>query len=436
MPTLGVWERQRCHSGTGSVPAVRPISALVDLVCPPRLGDGFRRLLASSWTTNLADGLAVAAGPLLVASQTGDPLLVALAGVLQRLPWLIFGLHAGVLADRLDRRRIMMSANLIRAVIVALLAGSIMTGSVNVAVVLVAMFLLGTSETLVDITAGTLLPMVVERADLGLANSRLQVGLITLDRLAGPPIGAFLFAAGMASPFIAQAVLLGLGGVLIARIRLAPVETPADRGSVSGEIREGARWLWNHPPLRALTLTILAFNVTFGSTLGILVLYADQRLGLDAVGFGLLTTVGAAGGILGSIAYHRLERRFGMANLMRVGLVIETLTHLILGITTMAGLAMAVFFVFGVHEAVWGTTVNTVRHRAVPTRFQGRVNSVYMLALMGGLVVGGVLGGSIARIWGITAPFWFAFAGSVVILALIWRRLDDIVGDDDAPPTD
>lgn len=412
------------------------MSRLVDAVCPPRLGTGFRWLLSSSWISNLGDGIALASGPLLVASQTSDPVLVAAAGFLQRLPWVLFGLQAGVIADRHDRRRIVVLVNLARAAVLAVLAVSIVTDTVNVAVVLSAMFLLGTAETFADITTGTLLPMIVEHDDLGVANARLGVGHITVNQLAGPPLGAVLFAAGMASPFVAQAVFVALGAVLVGRVSLGAVPPAAEtQRSMRAEIVDGARWLWHHPPVRTLTLTVLAFNVTFGSTLAILVLYSRERLGLGELGFGLLTTVGAVGGILGASSYGRLERRLGPATLMRMGLIVETCTHLTLALTRLPAVAMAILFVFGVHESVWATTVMTIRQKAVPTEFQGRVGSVYLLALMGGLVVGAAAGGVIARVWGITGPFWFAFVGSVVILVVIWRSLSQIAGPKPAAST-
>ena len=399
---------------------------LVDKVCPPRLGRGFRWLLASSWATNLSDGLALAAGPLLVASETSDPVLVAAAGMLQWLPWVLFGLHAGVIADRLDRRRLVVVVNLVRAGVLLVLASSVATGVVDVWVVLGAMFALGTAETLVDISGGTLLPMIVASDGLGVANARLSIGYRTFNQLAGPPIGAFLFAVGRAVPFAAQALLVVAGAVLVARIGSTTLPAPEVRTHVRSEIFEAARWLWNHKAIRMLTLTVMTFNVTFGSVLAIEVLYADQRLGLDAVGFGFLTTVQAVGGISGAAAYGWLEPRLGMANLMRIGLAIETTSHLVLALTTTPAVAMAVLCVFGAHESIWGTTEATIRQRAVPSALLGRVGSIYMLGLMGGLVVGAAIGGLLARTFGITSPFWFAFGGSIVILMTIWRRLGDI----------
>jgi predicted MFS family arabinose efflux permease len=116
---------------------------------------------------------------------------------------------------------------------------------------------------------------------------------------------------------------------------------------------------------------------------------------------------------------------------MRGGLVIETLTHLALALTTIPAVALSIFFVFGAHAFIWGTTSSAVRQRAVPTHVQGRVQSVYMIGVTGGIVVGSVIGGLLADQWGVTAPFWFAFVGSGIILALIWRQLTHIAHADE-----
>lgn len=115
---------------------------------------------------------------------------------------------------------------------------------------------------------------------------------------------------------------------------------------------------------------------------------------------------------------------------MRGGLIIETLTHLTLALTRWAWFALIIFAVFGAHAFIWGTTSATVRQRAVPAEFQGRVSSVYLTAVVAGIVIGSALGGLAASVWGITAPFWFAFAGSAIILAIIWRSLLHITHTD------
>lgn len=410
------------------------MSSLVEAVVPSRLGSGFRWLLASSWISNLGDGIAIAAGPLLVASQTHDPFVVALAALLQWLPPMLFGLYAGALSDRLDRRAIVVTVDLLRAVVLVLVGLTVITGTVSVAVVLVALFLLGTAEVFADNTSQTLLPMIVAREDLGVANSRLQTGFITVNQLAGPPIGAALFAAGMSTPFLTQAVLVAAGALLVSRMALPEhgraAETPT---RIREDIAEGFRWVWHHAAVRTLVLTIFTFNITFGAAWSVLVLYATVHLGMGAVGFGLLTTVSAVGGLAGTLSYGWITARVSLGNIMRIGLVIETFTHLFLAITTVPWVAMAIFFVFGAHAFVWGTTSITVRQRAVPTDLQGRVGAVNGVGVFGGLVIGSGIGGVIARQWGVTAPFWFAFVGSAVFVVLIWRQLTHIAHADEEP---
>ncbi|NEK85928.1 MFS transporter [Blastococcus saxobsidens] len=404
---------------------------IVDAVLPVRMGTPFRWLVGSAWAGNLGDGIALAAGPLLVASQTSDPLLVALAGLLQRLPWLLLGLHAGVLADRLDRRRVVIVGDLLRAVVLVVLVAALVTDAVNVPVVLAAMFLLGTAEVFVDTTTGTLLPMVVHKTDLGIGNARLTTARITMNELAGPALGAALFAAGLAWPFVVQVVCLLLGALLIARMAVPRLPAPEGPRHVRRDIVEGFRWTWGNRAVRTLTLTIVTFNVTYGAAWSVLVLYATERLDMGPVGFGLLTTAGAVGGLVASPAYDWLERHASLGSIMRAGLIVETFTHLGLALATTGWVAVGIMFVFGAHIFVWGTTSRTVRMRAVPAELQGRVGSLYLIGLFGGIVVGQALGGVIARIWGITGPFWFAFVGSAIILVLIWRELAHIAHADE-----
>ncbi len=423
--------RPRERSRGGTRPGVRLVAALV----PPRLGVPFRWLLASSWATNLGDGVALAAGPLLVASQTSDPRLVALAALLQRLPWLVLGLYAGTLADRLDRRLVVLAVDLVRAGVLTVLALAVATGRAPVAVVLPALLLLGTAEVFADTTSRTLLPMVVDRRDLAVGNARLQAGFLALDQLGGPPLGAALFAAGAVWPFACQAVLVALGALLVSRLVLPPHGQDREvRRHVRHDVVEGLRWTLHSPPVRTLALTILVFNVTFGAAWSVLVLYASERLGLGAVGFGLLTAVSAVGGVLGIASYGWLTRRVRLGDLMRVGLVVETLTHLVLARTTRPAVAMAVLLVFGAHAFVWGTTSVTVLQRAVPSGLLGRVTSVHAMCSHGGLVVGAAVGGLLAQRAGLTAPFWFAFTGSALLVVAVWRQLPHIAHDADEEP--
>jgi MFS family permease len=422
------------------LPAVSAsLGAALDALAPAGLGRSFRFLLAATIATNLGDGIALAAGPLLVASLTRDPFLVSFAALAEYLPALLFGVVAGTVADRFDRRRIIVGVNLARAAVLAMLAAAVAGGVAGIAGVIAGLLVLGTAETFADVSTGSLLPRLVRREDLGVANARTTGAILLTNQLAGPPIGAFLFTVGMALPFAADAIGFALGAVIVSRIVLTSVGRAEGGGSattpggIRSEMAEGIRWLLGHPPMRTLALTILAFNVTFGAAWSVLVLYAQERLGMSDIGFGLLTTAMAVGGLAGTAAYGRLERRFALADIMRVGLLIETGTHLVLALTTLPVVALAVFVVFGAHAYVWGTTSTVVRQRAVPDQLLGRVTGVYRVGIFLGIVIGTPIGGLLARTYGITAPFWFGFVGSAILVTLLWREFSNIVHAADGP---
>ncbi|MFL5679275.1 MAG: MFS transporter [Chloroflexota bacterium] len=407
---------------------------LTEVLVPARLGTSFRWLLGSMIVNSAGDGVIIAAGPLLVASQTRDPVLISLALLMDYLPMLLFSVIGGAAADRFERKRMVVLANIGRSAVLAFIVVMIVTDTVSIALVLVAMFILGTTETFADSASSPLLPGLVRREDLPLANSRMQGAILLTNQLLTPPIGAFLFAIGMALPFATNAICFALGAVLISRVVPGPRATPEKRESFRSEMAEGIRWLLGNPPMRTLCLTILAFNVTFGAAWSVLVLYSSERLGMNEVGFGLLTTAIAIGGIIGITIFGRLERRFSMADILRVGLVIETFTHLVLALTTSPQVALVTLVVFGAHAFVWGTIATVVRQRGVPDELLGRVTGVYRVAIVGGMVIGTPLGGLLARTFGITAPFWFGFIGSAVLVTVLWREFDQIAHSGDVVP--
>ncbi len=404
---------------------------LAERIAPGRMGPSFRWLLSSTWVSNIGDGIGLAAGPLLVASQTSSPVLVAMAGLMQRLPWLVFGLYAGAVADRVDRKRLVIVADLARSLVIAVLCAAILTNQVNIALILVSLMLLGVAEVFADTTSQTLLPMVVEPSDLGVGNARLQSSFLLANQIVGPPLGAFLFALGFVWPFAAQAVLVAMSVVLIARIATPKGAVRDTAGThILRDIAEGVRWLLGNDAVRTLALVIVAFNITWGAAWSVLVLYALDHLHMGAVGYGLLTTAAAVGGLISTGAYDWIERRFDLATVMRTCLLLEVVTHLALALTSTGWVAVVIMVVFGAYAFVWGAVSTAVRQRATPTALQGRVGSVYMVCVFGGIVLGQAIGGVVAARWGLTAPFWFAFAGAGLTLALVWGQLSHIAHAD------
>lgn len=321
----------------------------------------------------------------------------------------------------------MLIGHVTRAVLLAGLVAAVLAGQLTLLLVYAVMFLLGTAETFADNAGSTLVAAVVPDDDLGAANSRLIGTRIITNQLAGPPIGAFLFALGMAVPFTVEAALLGLAAVLIARLPHDTSVMQRDHGSsVRGRLVAGARWLNGNPPVRRLAIVIALFNLSFGATYSILVLYALERLQLGETGFGLLLSASAVGGLIGAALYERLERRFTYTTLLRAGLVIETATHFVLGATTSVAVAGAMLVAFGVHEATWGSLSATIRLRATPTELQGRVNSIYLLAVFGPMSVGAVLGGLIGETLGLLWVFWYGGTMAAVTTIWAWRGLADL----------
>ena len=253
------------------------------------MGTSFRWLLGS-WISNLGDGLALAAGPLLVASETHDPFLVALAGLLQRLPWLLLRPVRRRRRRPADRRRSSCRRPAARRR-ARRARRHVVTGQVNIAVVLVAMFLLGVAEVFADTASATLLPMVVAKADLGIGNARLMAGFLTLNQLVGPPIGAALFAArrGLAvrHPGRVRRARRPAG---LAHEAARPRPRAGEATRVRADIAEGLRWTWGNaagphadPHDRDLQRH-LRRRLVGPRALRI------ERLDLGPVGFGLLTT--------------------------------------------------------------------------------------------------------------------------------------------------
>ncbi len=175
---------------------------------------------------------------------------------------------------------------------------------------------------------------------------------------------------------------MALGALLVARIATPPGAPRDLEGThVRRDVADGLRWIRRHPPVRTLALVILAFNVTWGAAWSVLVLWSQDVLGMGPVGYGLLTTAVAVGGLASTSSFDVLERRVPLATLMRLCLLLEVLTHLALALTRTGWVAFAIMVVFGAYAFVWSTVSQTVRMRAVPMEFQGRVGSVYVVGL-------------------------------------------------------
>ncbi|MBO3741861.1 MFS transporter [Actinoplanes flavus] len=386
------------------------------------IGADFNRLWTASAISNIGDGVTMAAGPLLVASISDNPSLIAGAVFAQQLPWLGIALISGAWVDRLDRRNLAVVVNLLRALALGVLTTTIATGTVTVAVIYLVMFLLGVGETLADTAVGAMLPAIVASERLPSANARLGA-TFSVNQFVAKPLGAWLFVISAAAPFGLDALTFGAAAALIAGIRPVPPSELHERTSLRREIGAGVRWLWNHRLLRTLAVSMGIGNIAYCAAFAVFVLYCRDRLGLGEVGYGVLLTAFAVGGLFGAGVAARLSDRFGNAAVLRAGLIIEVIVHLTLAVTTSPWVAAAILVVFSIHTMVWGVITSTVGQRAVPDPLRGRVSSVYFLIQTGGAALGSLLGGLLAGVWSITTPFWIAAATMALITLGAWRPL-------------
>lgn len=392
------------------------------------LGPNYWKLWTASTLSNLGDGVTLVAGPLLAATLTRDPVLVAGIAFAQRLPWLLFSLVSGALVDRLDRRALMVAVDASRTVLLGFLGLAVLGDFVSIPLLYAVFFLMGTAETLFDTASVSILPAVVARESLEKANGRLFGAQIVANEFVAPPLGGLLFAVAASVPFLVDAgsfaaatafVLLMRGRFRVERPEGAPPTT------LWSEISEGIRWLWGNRLLRTLAISLGISNLTATATVSIFVLFAQERLGLGPVGYGVLLTSGAVGGVAGSFAAEYLVGWLGAGTTMRLGLLIEAVSAGVIALSREPVVVGVMLALFGFHAIVWNVVTISLRQQIIPERLLGRVNSAYRLLGLGGMSAGALIGGLLARSLGLTAPFWFAALSVAVLAIIIWPILSN-----------
>jgi MFS family permease len=391
------------------------------------LGHNYWKLWGASAASNLADGVFWIAFPLLAVRLTDSPALVAGVAVVGRLPWLVFVLVAGALADRLDRRRTMVGVAVLRTIVSLAIAVGIATGVMGLAALYVAAFVLGVGETLFDTAAQSIMPSIVDRDVLSRANGRLYAVELTMNQFVGPPLGGVLAGLAIGLAFAGSAAAFAIAAVALSLLAGSFRPTPSPgRTSVLTEIREGLRYLFGHRVLRTLALMVGVMNLASTATFSVFVLYAvaPGPMGLDELGFGLLMTSLAIGSLAGSLVVERVERRLGRARLLGVAVVASGVTLAVPGITANPWIVGASFAASGVGIVLWNVVTVSLRQRIVPDRLLGRLNASYRLLAWGSQPIGAVVGGIIGEVFGL--PLVFLLAGAfVTVLVLAMRIVTD-----------
>lgn len=364
--------------------------------------------------SNIGDGVVAAAFPLFVASITRDPLLVAGATFVSRLPWFLFALLSGALVDRLDRRKVMVITDVVRAVGIGILALGVWAGDAGLVAVYVIGFCLGVAETFFDTSAEAMTPNLVADAQLPSANGRLQALEFVGGSLAGPPIGAFLFALAAALPFVVDSVSFLVAALLIAAIPGSFKTNRRSEATILEDIKEGIGWLWRQRVLRSLVVMAGVINLISFGVLAIFVLYAQDILGVDEVGYGLLISTVGLGGLVGAFVSPRVVGLVGPGHTLRLVLGLSGVLSLAFVFVSSPWVAGVLMLFFGFVITGWNVVSVSLRQSLTPDDLRARVAGSARLLAWGtqplGALLGGVLGGFSLR-----APF---FVGSIVWLGM------------------
>ena len=353
-------------------------------------------------------------------------------GVSARLPWFLFTLPAGVWTDRIDRRSLMVRADLFRmvvtlGVVVMVLAAPPPVGSpaMAIAALCAVAFLLGSAEVLRDNAAQTVLPAVVAREDLESANGQMWSIETIAGHFIGPPLAGVLIALALPVPFGFDALTFALAAALV-WLMVVPVRVAPARRSFRVELVEGLRWIWAHVLIWRLAIMLGVINACFMASVTMLVLFSQDVLGLGSVGYGLLLTAGAFGGVTGGIVAPRLARWLGGTVSLRIALAAMAVSLALTGAATAPWIVALALFTESAAGMLWNVVTVSLRQRTIPDDLLGRVNSVYRFfgwgmmplgALAGGILVTWLEPGS-GREAALRAPY-FVGAAIIAILGVI-----------------
>jgi MFS family permease len=377
------------------------------------LGRPFRSVWAAVLVSSTGDGMFVTAFPLLAATLTRDPVLIAGVTIASRLPWLM-AMVSGAIADRTDRRRLMIAADLFRLVMVGGLGLVIALGAVQVWMLYVCAFLLGAAETLHVNAAQAMLPMLVRGDQLLDANARFASAQIAAAQFIGPPIGSTLFNVAASLPFVSDALSFAGSAVLIAQL---PDERRIERPETRlwTDVREGFAYIRGHRAMRRMASVLAIINFFYFSAVALLVLYTSQQLHSGKVVYTALFVGAASGTLISRWFVTPLTRRLGLVRTLAIAFWMWALSVVGLAITGNGIIAIAMFVVLGFGNGLWLTLNTTLRQRLTPNRLLGRMNAAYRTVSWGVVPFGAAFGGVFARLFGLRAPF---IAAGAVLTAI------------------
>jgi MFS family permease len=407
-----------------------------------RLPSNFWRQFVASGVSNVGDGMVHAAAPLLTLSLTSDERLIAGVSFCAMSPWLVLSLPAGVYIDRFDRRKLMITANVIRAILFGLIAFSAATGTLSIWTFMAILIGVGCCEVIFDMSAQAFLPQIVPGHLLEKANGRLSSLELITNTFIGLPLGAWAFVIAVGVPFGVDAASFALAALLVASIRIPSTATPdtsseQQRNSFKADLAEGLQWLWANKLIRTLAIMLGITNMTtmFGDA--IFVKYAAVELGATGRSYGLLLALTAVGSILGGLLGDKIAKRLGIAQSIVYSYFVFGFVGIIYFFMPYVwAVAIAASFM-GLAGTTWNVVTVSLRQRVIPTELFGRVNSVYRFIGTGSIGIGALIGGQIAYSTNLRMPFLVAAIVGLTALIIggpvLFRELRNHIAPEATP---
>ncbi|QIG40549.1 MFS transporter [Microbacterium sp. 4R-513] len=407
------------------------------------LGRDFAKLWTAAAFSNLADGLGRTAVPLIATTLTRDPLAISVIGALAFLPWLIFGLPAGMIVDRFDRRIIMAIANGIRGGVALWLAILTVSGGLELWALFLGTLIFGLGETLFDNATNAVIPGVVTRPQLDRANGRMQAAQITIDMFIAQPIAGVLFAVSLALPLwigsagylvpIVLALLLPISAarplreddrvtdaaapdVATAGPVAEPVPAPVPRAPSKTSAREAVSYLWHHKYLRTMTIYTSLVGSALSFAQAATILYFLDDLGVQPYAIGFVTAGIGVGALGGSLVAPRLVEQFGRGWVMLGANVGAALGLGLTGVMPEVWSASAAYAFGAFSISVWNVPWGALRQQIVPARLFGRVLGIIRTCTWGMFSIATLLGGWVAQT-SLRLPF--VAAGVFILVATV-----------------
>ena len=415
-----------------------------------RLGASYRKLVSATFISNVGDGMSQIAYPWLATAVTRNPVLVAIIFAAQRLPWLFFTLIAGVITDRVDRRKVMVLMDTVRFVFTLAIAFAVLaqqdtlpapdevknivgTRTGLYLLLLAATLLMGCAEVLRDNSGQTIMPALVDHQHLERANGRMWSAESVANTFIGPPLGSMLLLVGFSLPFFVDAGSFFAAAALVAAIPgTFRAERPADavRESWRHELAEGFNWLWHHPLFRAMAIILGLMNMASMVSGSMLVLFAQDVLDVTPVTFMLMSFGFAIGGIIGGLAAPWLSKKLGSGTCLAMTLGASAAMGILVGFTSHWPVVAVIWAIGTLLGSTWNVITVSLRQSVIPPHLLGRVNSVYRFFAWGMMPIGAALGGLIVVVAEqfvshemALRTVWWVDGGIYFVLFLVGRRL-------------